>query len=525
MRIQKIEVSADRQIITGMIVSTSFLKGVQPIYRPEYMLADFAVVVAQWCFDYLKTYNEAPGKNIQNIWSMAKRNGSIREEQADAIEQFLSNLSEHYESSEKFNVQFLLDKAEEVFRTRAMQFMAEDIQAYLAQGQIEEAQHTLAKFRLPERMKVCGKEFRDMEAMQRGFESREEPLFRLPGALGDLLNPHFVRGGFMALLGREKIGKTWILMEMKFAALKAKCNVAMFQLGDLTEDDYRVRQGVRVAGKSNDPRYCKEIRIPQLDCYYNQRADCQVPGRKNLNTLAIINEDGSRIPELFEEAIHEQSHIPCCRCSKKSHEQFIGVPWYTIRPPVEPLTWREADKALQRYEKRHKLGKFKLSVHSNTTLSASGIHRQLEIWRDQDGFVPDVIIADYADIMAPEDSRQDIRAQENEKWKVMRRLSQDWHGLFITVTQGTRMGYDEDTLQGKHVSEDKRKLSHVTAFFSLNQTPAEKRAGMLRVAPIMEGVREGYYDIDKQVCVLQCLQIGQPVVTSFYRNKFNKCKE
>ena len=48
--------------------------------------------------------------------------------------------------------------------------------------------------------------------------------------------------------------------------------------------------------------------------------------------------------------------------------------------------------------------------------------------------IPDVIIVDYADILAPEDTRQsEKRHQVDETWKALRRLSQEWHALVIWV--------------------------------------------------------------------------------------------
>ena len=515
MKIRKGDASLDRKIVTGMIVSTQYLKAVRNIYRPEYIITPFVNTVVRWCLDYFEQYEEAPNKHIQDIYKSEERLNKIVESQLDLIEEFLSSLSEEYAQADLFNVDYLLDETERAFRARSIKCLAEDIEAYLSRGELLEAESQLARFKLPTKMKVCGKPFTDMDALQKAWDAREEPLFKLPGAIGYLLNPHFVRGGFVAFLGREKIGKTWMLMELKMWALRARCNVAMFQLGDLTEDDYRVRQAIRIAGRNIDRRYCDRIRISSLDCIHNQRADCENKGSRNVESFVDASGELINNPP--------DGYRPCTKCYRRSILHFDGTIWRETEGPVEPLTWRQAYKAVDEYERKHKLGKFKLAVHPNSTVNVRSIEMQLDIWNDQDGFVPDVIFIDYADIMSPEDARKDERSQENERWKALRRLSQERHALVVTVTQGNRLGYDADVMQGKHVSEDKRKLSHVTAFFSLNQTPKEKEKGILRIAPIVEGIREGDSNLNQQVCVIQNLAVGQPIAGSyFYSHKEKK---
>jgi len=512
MKTKRVDSSLDTQIITGMIVSTNYLKAILDMYHPEYFKAPFAVIVANWCIEYFKEYQIAPMQQIQDIFHSKQRDG-LDDNTADTIEQFLANLSEKYEQSEKFNVNYLLQETEILFRKRGLKCRIEDMESALSQGNLEEAEHLATSYKIPERMKICGLPFCDQEGFRLAFESRAEPLFKLPGALGQMLNPHFIPGGFMAFLGREKIGKTWLMMELKKYALQDHNNVAMFQLGDLTEDEYRVRQGVQYSGKSNDPRYCMELNVPVLDCMNNQQMKCP---HGNLNKETVRDEKG----QLFENVVDElmESHKVCHECMKL--KTFKGATWWEKRKAVEPLNWKEAFKITKRWEDRHHIGRFKLSVHPNSTMNVKSIERMLDLWEAQDGFVPRVIFLDYPDIMLPEDSRTvDKREQENERWKAIRRLSQQRHALVVVVTQRNWMDAKAETSTGEHVGEDKRKLAHVTAFFSLNQTDEENEEGLMRVAPMSAGIREGKANPNQQVVVLQCLEMGKPVVASYWQYK------
>jgi len=319
----------------------------------------------------------------------------------------------------------------------------------------------------------------------------------------------------MALLGRAKIGKTWRMQDMAFRAVKERCNTVFFQMGDLTEDDFILRQAVYLGNKSWDARYCDEILIPVLDCIHNQRGPlgaCPFD-KAGLNEVLIGEEvDLSLIGK----------HEPCTFCKNKKGSAFQGTPWWDKRPKVEPLTWRDAYRADKVWTKRHRVKDgFRLKSYANGTANTKDLCHQLDLWEELEGFVADVIIIDYADIMAPEDPRKEKRHQEDERWRAMRRLSQERHALVISATQSNREGFDEDTVKATNTSEDKRKLDHVTALFSLNQTVAEEEQGIIRFASTGI-VREGRADRGRQVCVLQSLETGRPYIASYYRLPKNK---
>ena len=124
-----------------------------------------------------------------------------------------------------------------------------------------------------------------------------------------------------------------------------------------------------------------------------------------------------------------------------------------------------------------------------------------------EGFIPDVIVIDYADILAPEDPRQQPRDQVNETWKALRRLSQERHCLVIAPTQANAASYDK-WVQGMHnFSEDKRKLAHVTGMLGLNQTEEEKALHVMRLNWIV--LRESPFNAQQCLWVGQCLEIGR----------------
>lgn len=511
MKLRRVDATIDRQIITGMVVSTKFLKAIEPIYKPELLMTPFAVTVAYWCQEYVKLYDKAPGKDIQNIFYAKQREG-LEDTQAEQIEQFLTSLSDEYQHAEKFNVNYLLDTAEKLFRQRSLKFLSEDIDAHLSQGQLEDAENCLTDYKKLERPTSMGiNPLNDAEAYQKAFESREDPLFKLPGVYGEMLTPHLIRGGFIAFLGRAKIGKTWRLMDLGMWAIRDKCNVAFFQMGDLTQDDYMIRQGVHLAKKSNDARYCGELHIPVLDCEHNQRATCPCGGGSK---EGLYTEQG----EIDKESLTFGRHKVCVDPACIKNRQFEGAVFWGKRKKVEPLTWREAYQATNKWKKSRYIKGFKLASYSNSSVTVKNLEHQLDLWEQHNNFIPDVIIIDYADIMAPEDARKEKREQEDMRWRALRRLSQERRVLVITVTQSNRSGFDNNNdISPTNVGEDKRKMDHVTAFFGLNQNEQEEEKGIIRISNLLS--REGKRDVTRQVAVMQCLEIGQPYIASYWQRK------
>lgn len=514
-RIRKIDAGLDRQIITGMIVSTNYLREVIPLYKPQFLTAPFAVQVAGWCIDYYKQYEKAPVKHIQDIFH-SKQRGGLNDEQSEQIEQFLQSLSDEYEHADKFNVQYLLDQTEKLFRRRSLKHLAEDIEAYLSQDQVDDAEHQLSDFKRVERPVGMGiNPLQAMEVYQRAFAEREDPLFLLPGAYGELINPHLIRGGFIAFLGPAKIGKTWRLMDLAFKAIASRCNVAFFQTGDLTENDFIIRQAVHFAKRSNDARYCGEIIVPVADCLINQDPETTpaCPYNKASNN------------SVFVEGVIDLTipHTTCTYCRTEKGSPYIPAAWWATRSKVEPLTWQDGWKATKKWEKLHRARAFKLHTSSNSSINVRGIVHQLDLWEQYEGFVSDVIIVDYPDIMAPEDNRKEKRHQEDDRWKALRKLSQDRHCLVVTATQTNRAGFGDEDVMITNLGEDKRKADHVTAFFGLNRTEEEEERGIIRVANLL--AREGKREVFRQAMVLQCLEIGQPYLFSYWHHKPKKKKE
>jgi hypothetical protein len=182
---------------------------------------------------------------------------------------------------------------------------------------------------------------------------------------------------------------------------------------------------------------------------------------------------------------------------------------------VKELTEEEAVEAYKEFFITHKR-RFKLSTHASYSLTVPEIESKLQAWKRDDGFVPDVVVIDYADLLiAP--GVKDERDKQHQVWGKLRGVSQNWHCLLVTATQADADSYSKSVLSEKNFSEDKRKHGHVTAEFGLNQDPKgrEKKLGIMRLNKIM--IREGDKTLNSEVVVLQNLNKGQPIIESYFR--------
>jgi hypothetical protein len=501
---KKIDLSVERSILTGMIVSDRFLQEIIPIYKPELLEITHGTILAKWAINHFNKYEKAPKELVQDIFTVWSKT-TTSSEQIKYVESFLATLSDEYEHAEKFNVDYMMDKAITYFKTRSLKVLAEDITYNLENNDLESAELNLAEYQKVEKVYAPGIDvYDDIDAWQDAFK-HSETLFKLPGKLGAMMNGQFTRDSFVALMGVAKSGKSWCLTFLAQSAVKAGCNVAMFQAGDLSQGQTMLRNGIYLTQRSNKQKYCEDLLIPILDCELNQKDECSLKERKSKCGCC---EDGLVLS--LDDA--PTDYEPCDICYAK--KGFKGAVWHYRRRSVRPLTWQEAYKAAQDYKAKYKTKHYKLSTHPSRSISVSGILSQLDTWERLEGWIPDVIVVDYADILAPErKGNKEVRDDINENWIALRGLAQKRHCCVITATQANGAAINQKVLGREHYSGDRRKYDHVTAMYSLNQTGEEKRKGVMRWGCMMS--RDESYDPDHLVNVLGCLQIGRPYLDSY----------
>ncbi|RLG17035.1 hypothetical protein DRN75_04200, partial [Nanoarchaeota archaeon] len=465
-----------------------------------------ARLLSSWCLDYYAKYGNAPKRDIEGIFA-AQMKGLDRERVED-ISEILSGLSHEYERGQ-FNFQYLLDQTYRYFQERNLRIFTENVTGEIVSGHLKEAERLASSYRPVEAGQVNSIDpFSSASKIKEAFAERQKPLVRFGKALGRFLNQEMVRDAFVAFMGKEKSGKTWLLIEIAMRANRSGCNVAFFQAGDMSESQYILRQSIYLTKRPHKEKYCSGVWVPVLDCKRNQFDECNKEERESL--VGVFERDEEVNYESLQAAYkNNPDYKPCRNC-----KDIEGTPWLVPCPSVAPLSWKEAYKAAKKWRKRYKK-QFRLSTYANETLSVFEIKAVLDVWERSEEFIPDVIIIDYADLLTsdPDTRGLDFRNRQNVIWQRLRALSQQRHCLVVTATQAAASSYGKRLISMSDFSEDKRKYAHVTAMYGLNQTDEEKRLGVMRINQIV--VREDDFSTSKPVHVLQRLQIGRPVLESY----------
>lgn len=467
MKIKKYQSDDERSILTGMIVNSRVLARIAAHVTADTkpFRSKWSNVVARWCLEYHAQYQKAPRGAVPILFrSYAEE--SQDEEAVKVIETFLGTLSDDYKAlSKDINDDHLVDTASRYFNQVKLEKLNTALEADLLRKDVEGAREKLSAF-TPINLATSSvaEVLTDKELLVDALADNEnEVMIRYPRALGEFFGPHLCRDGFIAFLAPEKRGKSFWLIDVAWRAVLNKRKTLIYSLGDMSQRQMMRRFIARAARRPIEP------------------------GSVHLPKRMRMEEDG----------------VAAIRTEEVAYANRISV-----------AEAREAMKGVY-VNTAHTESLLKMKCTSNSTTRVVDIRTDLDEMA-REGWVPDVVVLDYADILAPESGSGDMdyRHQINETWKALRRLSQDYHILVVTATQSDAEGYDRKTLGRKNFSEDKRKLSHVTGMIGLNQIDEEKRKGIFRLNWIL--LREGDYLETRCVTAAGNLAVAHPSMLSVW---------
>lgn len=464
MKVSRHVATEEKRILTGMIVDSSVLGRITEKWEPGGLFrVRWANLVGGWCVRYFQRYGKAPGKHVEGLFeawaAKAEDDNTI-----SLVDRFLGGLSEDFvEEAEGVNPDYLIDIAGEHFNAVQLEEMAERIKGHIDHGDVDKALADAARWGRVELGTGAGVDvLHDEGAILDAFESNVEPLIKYPGDLGRFFGDQLGRDEFVAITGATGRGKTWWLIDLAWMGLRQARRVAFFEVGDMSQNQIMRRFMCRAAKHPVRPPY-----------------DLDIP------TSITREAEAPEVSVEFEE------------------KSFSG-------PLDKPKAWR----ACQRMTRRHKKPLLRLSVHPNSSISMDGVVGVLDVW-EREGWVADVIVIDYADILAtPTGYTPGDREAINATWKAMRNLSQSRHTLVVTATQADANSYEAHTIRRSNFSDDRRKNDHVTAMLGINATEGETDMGVTRLNWMKR--REQAYSESRCVHVAGCLGIGRPHMKSTF---------
>ena len=420
-------------------------------WKPEGLFdSKWANLVGGMIVRHFLQYGKQPNGQMTSIFEDWANKTTSDEKTVESVERFLQHLSD---GATEEPSDYILDVAKNYFDKVKVEAEIEAAKQEVEHGRVEDAVNRLQNLN---KTNLGSHSYLEPSAGPEpwsllGNTERRRALVRYGGPLGDFIGEAFQRKTFWSFMAPDKTGKTTWLIDLLYLSIRQRNRVAYFDTGDSDEEEILMRLASRVTGR---PEYEETVSLP-------------------------VSWDGEE-PSYDERKLESVDTIEAFRKFRKMCK---------------------SDNA------------FRLSSHPNSTVSANDLDKILVDW-SREGWIPDVVIIDYADILAPPKGVRDSLDQIDETWKRLRRISQDRSCLVLTATQSSAANYgNENYLLGKRdFSGRKTKLAHVNGMIGINVSSKEKDLGRARINLIVR--RKGRYNEKHYVRVVGSMAIGNPAILS-----------
>ena len=146
------------------------------------------------------------------------------------------------------------------------------------------------------------------------------------------------------------------------------------------------------------------------------------------------------------------------------------------------------------------------------SVTVSDIQNEVRVLKDNENFIPDVIVIDYADLIKPDVANGTKRHELDEIWEQLRAWGQREHVLIISASQTNRVSANVEYIKDVHVAEDYSKIAKLDIAIGLCQTDEMKELGIMNINKVAHRHKEY---IQSHVCtVLQEMSHQQSTLDS-----------
>lgn len=441
-----------------MATNDHCLASIEPHFNVELFPSKPALLIAKWCVSYYKKFGEAPGVRLMDRfeqWAEEKRSKEV----VAGVERLLSQLSKEFENSE-YETKYLLDAMERYLQKTQRETLSELLPDAATDDEHQKLLEKYAPIVLADNSNRISFD-RPLDSILEEDEGLDsETLIEFDGDLGRFFGTTFRRGGFVAFQAPEKTGKTFWLQELWYMCSRGrkKWNAMYVECGDLTRGEWFGRLASRASGMCLDEPVYGELRLPT--------------------------------------SVTEFGHVE-----------------YRTKPHKR-LNLERKKQALAKFSKRAN-GTSEFFRYSAGRFSAADLRNQLRMLQQQDGYVPDLIVIDYVDIMNHRvfgEGRDGI----NGTWIALRSIAMEFNCCVVTATQADAGSYGQLKQTRNNFSEDKRKFSHVSAFVGLNAVPVVDESETETDLFLLQWLARRHGRATRDVLVAGCLDVSRPHYASSF---------
>lgn len=125
-------------------------------------------------------------------------------------------------------------------------------------------------------------------------------------------------------------------------------------------------------------------------------------------------------------------------------------------------------------------GKLKIHEFPSGSMTPSMLRNLVEKYRNR-GTIFDLVVVDYADIMAPDYRTDNVIENSKEVYIGLRAIASEFDCAMLTATQTNREGSRAQTAKMEHVAEDFNKIRTADLVISINSTDDERQNGEARL--------------------------------------------
>jgi len=498
---RRISSGVERSLLIGSIISNVVCREVISRVNISAIDIDYVRVILRWIRDYYSVYKEAPRAHIQNIFD--KNKGELKSGDKELIEKLLAQISDQYEATNGINEQYLISESIKYIEECNLRFLAKGVEEMLDQDRHSDANALVANYKkIAATTSKWVNPFTPSE-INKAMDMRDDIVFQYPGPLGQLSGP-LLRNYFVAVLGPIKKGKTWWMMDLAILVAMQKRNVVFFSF-EIDEDRMKRRfyQNI-IAFSKRQP----QVIYPRFDCLLNQVDECDLAER----TCKIALRGGDDKPVHFKDT--PKSYKICTYC--RDHDgpgEYIQETWFEqVERPTMGLgvVRKKTESFVKMYGDR-----LRLKAYPRFSAGMNEVESDLDVLQYTEGFTPDMIITDYADIMQRPSG--EFRHAVDELWMHHARLASERKAVVVTATQAARKSWDRANVGAADSSENYRNPAHVDLMYTLNQTREEKLAGVMRIGVC--AARDEEFNELAKVVVLQQLGVGKPLLDAEFERR------